>query len=178
MLYGSGMEADKPLECSACKKPITIFYTEVVGDTKTCLGMCSDCPILKHKLYGYDSEEPAEGLSSTEDTTLCCGVCGTSIEDVLMGHPLGCAECYTIFDDVITKGVEVDNHAPKRVDISTKNVSTHIGRAPGEMVEVSPSLRLGILSETLKETLSREDYEQAAWIRDQIKKIEGGKSNV
>ncbi len=46
-----------------------------------------------------------------------------------------------------------------------------MGRAPGEKIEISPSLKLIALNEALSETLSREDYEQAAWLRDQIKKL-------
>jgi protein arginine kinase activator len=36
---------------------------------------------------------------------------------------------------------------------------------------INPSSRLLALNEALKETLSREDYEQAAWLRDQIKAL-------
>ena len=44
----------------------------------------------------------------------------------------------------------------------------HIGRAPGEVVEINPTLRLIALNEALDETLIREEYEQAAVLRDQI----------
>ncbi|MBB64423.1 MAG: hypothetical protein CMO81_05110 [Waddliaceae bacterium] len=54
-----------------------------------------------------------------------------------------------------------------------KSTPVHVGRAPGQSAEMSPTLRLVALNEALKETLSREDYEQAAWLRDQIKELKG-----
>ena len=58
-----------------------------------------------------------------------------------------------------------------------KSHPIHIGRAPGESLAISPSSRLLALNEALKETLNREDYEQAAWLRDQIKALTDNEEN-
>jgi protein arginine kinase activator len=60
---------------------------------------------------------------------------------------------------------------PSRITISKKSTPVHIGRAPGQTQEMNPSMRLLALNEALNETLAQEDYEQAAWLRDQIKAI-------
>ena len=53
-----------------------------------------------------------------------------------------------------------------------------MGRTPGQAVAINPSLKLLALHQALNETLSREDYEQAAWLRDQIKALtEGDETN-
>ena len=58
-----------------------------------------------------------------------------------------------------------------------REAALHTGRTPGETAKVSPAMRLVSLNEALNETLSREDYEQAAWLRDQIKKLTAKKKN-
>lgn len=101
-------------------------------------------------------------------TGVTCGDCGTSLESILVGHPLGCSHCYEVFADTILEELEARNKLPVREETQRKAIILHIGRVPGETVEMSPSLRLVALNEALVETLKREDYEQAAMLRDQI----------
>lgn len=160
---------ERPLECSACKKSIEVHYTEIVGKevSKSC--MCGDCPVLDRHLHGtvpiVARESGRESMAG-----LCCGSCGTTLESVRMGNPLGCPECYEVFGDILAheilprlKGFEEAGSASSMI---------YVGRSPGESAEISPSVRLIALNEALKETLSNEDYEQAAWLRDQIKELE------
>ena len=67
--------------------------------------------------------------------------------------------------------MQAANKISPRISLTKKALPLHIGRAPGEANEISPSLRLLALNEALNETLKREDYEQAAWLRDQIKDL-------
>ena len=166
------MEAERPLECSSCEKDVSVYYTEVVGDNISRIEMCADCPSLQHKLFGIPSSSDESSNKGIERAGLYCGNCGTSLEGVRMGHVLGCSECYEVFGDVVVKElVEKDKIAPNIKEPHRLKV-LHTGRAPGESTEINPSLRLVALNEALEETLSREDYEQAAWLRDQIKEIE------
>ena len=163
-------QLDRPLECSQCPKPISVEYTEIVGKCSHKVVMCSDCPNLKQRLHGVSKK--------TEDLTrdslaggLTCGNCHTKWESVRMGHPLGCGECYTVFAQLLLDDLVTSNRVPKRLAVKQKGIPAHVGRSPGEVVELDPKLRLLALNEALNETLSREDYEQAAWIRDQIKEL-------
>ncbi len=160
---------DRPLECGECKKPIAIRYTEIVGDSIIHTSMCADCPELQRRLHGTSPRELV--ANQTGAAGLECGNCGTRLEDVKRGHPLGCSECYTVFEDVLLIEMQATNRLPARLSLSKKNVPLHIGRSPGEKLAINPSSRLLALNEALKETLSREDYEQAAWLRDQIKAL-------
>jgi len=161
---------DRPLECGDCKKPIAIRYTEIVGDLITHTSMCADCPELQRRLYGTS---PQEHVYNQVDPTaaLECGNCGTTLEEIKRGHRLGCPECYTVFEDVILLEMQAANRLSPRVSLGKKNLPIHIGRAPGESLAINPSSRLLALNEALKETLGREDYEQAALLRDQIKAL-------
>lgn len=162
--------AERPLECSECKRPIAFRYTELVGKSCTENEMCAECPVLQRRLHGEGA--PAESAASEEVTGLCCGSCGTTLESVRTGNPLGCNECYEVFQSVITEGLLRAGLLPPR---SARQMGPtqryHVGRSPEESVQISPSLRLLALNEALDETLSKEDYEQAAWLRDQIRAI-------
>lgn len=160
---------ERPIECTECKKNIAIWYTEIVGNTISQTSMCADCPVLQRKLHGQTSDKEIGYVSG--ETSLACGECGTTLEALRVGNPLGCSNCYDVFDDIILTELITVDKVPQRVASNKKTVPIHIGRAPGEIREISPSLRLLALNEALTETLKREDYEQAAWLRDQIKAL-------
>lgn len=169
---------DRPLECGECKKPIAVKYTEIVGDNITHTSMCADCPELQRRLYGTSPSEHVANQVGV-NAGLCCGNCGTTLEEVKRGHRLGCMECYSVFGDVLLIEMSAANKLPPRLIAAKKSVPLHIGRSPGESLSINPSSRLLALNEALRETLSREDYEQAAWLRDQIRALteSEGKSN-
>lgn len=162
--------ADRPLECGECKKSIAVRYTEIIGGVITHTNMCGDCPELQKRLYGVSSAEYIQNQTGV-NADLACGNCGTTLEEVKRGHRLGCIECYTIFGDFLLAEMQAANRLSPRISTIKKSVPIHIGRAPGEILMINPSSRLLALNEALRETLNREDYEQAAWIRDQIKAL-------
>ncbi|MEI8364796.1 MAG: UvrB/UvrC motif-containing protein [Parachlamydiaceae bacterium] len=160
---------ERPLECSECKKQISVCYTEIVEGNITRTSMCADCPELHRRLYGNPSrrtdilEEVAAGLT--------CGNCGTTLESLRVGIPLGCSGCYEVFDDALLVEIIASEKVPIRLTTVKKSGPIHIGRVPGQTQKINPSLRLLALNEALNETLKKEDYEQAALLRDQIKAI-------
>lgn len=163
-------EPERPLECTECKKPVAVFYTEIIGEmvTRTC--MCADCPVLQRKLKG--TPHVTETASGSEVSAgLACGNCGTTLEAIRLGHPLGCDICYEVFDDILLAEMLAANKIPARLATVRKSIPIHIGRTTGSVQEISPALRLLALNEALNEMLKSEDYEQAAWLRDQIKAL-------
>jgi protein arginine kinase activator len=161
---------ERPLECGECKKPIAVQYTEIVGNSITQTCMCKDCPELQRRLHGMPVIKTEEGIVDA-GTGLACGNCGTTLEALRVGASLGCSECYEVFEDLILPEMLAAGKLPPRLGTAKKNVPVHIGRSPGESQELNPSLRLLALNEALNETLKKEDYEQAAWLRDQIKAL-------
>jgi len=162
--------ADRPLECGECKKDISVLYTEIVGQniTRTC--MCKECPELQRRLYGA----PLHHLYSSEfenATSLACGNCGTTFNALHVGASLGCSTCYEVFSKVLLGELLSAKKIPPKIVSNKKSVPVHIGRTPGESMEMNPTLRLLALNEALNETIKTEDYEQAAWLRDQIKAL-------
>lgn len=165
---------DRPLECGECKKPIAIRYTEIVGKTITHTSMCADCPELQKRLYGTSPQDLVANQAGSAG--VACGNCGTTLEEIKRGHRLGCPACYTVFEDILLMEMQAANRLSPRIAPNKKTIPIHIGRSPGETLAINPSSRLLALNEALKETLSREDYEQAAWLRDQIKAITENKN--
>ena len=163
---------DRPVECSHCKKPIKVVYKEIVGHVTSCTEMCDDCPVFFRKIHG----EPLPPVKKEEGagTGLCCGGCGTTLESVKTGNPLGCAECYSVFSDVITAELSSLGKIPSRMKkemMAKKTYPLHVGKSPNQPLVIPSSSRLTTLNEALNEALKKENYEQAAWLRDQIKAL-------
>lgn len=161
---------DRPLECTECKKNAVVWYTEIIGQSMVHTCMCADCPVLQRKLHGSPHSEHQHGQIEGS-ASLACGNCGTTLDAIRVGTPLGCDMCYEVFDDVLISEMLAASKIPPRIANAKKTVPVHIGRAPGEVKEISSSLRLLALNEALSEMLKKEDYEQAAWLRDQIKAL-------
>lgn len=160
---------DRPLECSECKKNIAVCYTEIIGDTITYTSMCADCPELQRRLHGVPIHHP--GYFQEEAAALACGNCGVTLESLRVGGPVGCSSCYEIFNDLLVSEMLASKKIAPRITKLKKSLPIHIGRAPGEAMTMNPTLRLLALNEALNETIQSEDYEQAAWLRDQIKAL-------
>ncbi|MBS0626967.1 MAG: UvrB/UvrC motif-containing protein [Verrucomicrobia bacterium] len=163
---------ERPLECSHCKKHIKVIYKEVIGETIICSEMCQDCPILENKLHGRSQETKSQ--TEEENTSLCCANCMTTLEAVKMGYPLGCSNCYSVFEDILIKELIDQDKLPPRLRkelLNKHSIPLHLGKSPGNTVTIPSSTRLTSLNEALNDALKKENYEQAAWLRDQIKEI-------
>lgn len=169
-------QPDRPYECGECKKPIKVIYTEIIGNEITRTSMCADCPELQKRLHGM-SYQTAGSHINEPGAGLACGNCGTTLAAVRMGIPMGCNVCYEIFGDIILGEIQVAKRIPAWINLTKKSQPIHIGRVPGESQEINPSMRLLALNEALSETLKREDYEQAALLRDQIKALKDHEQN-
>ena len=161
---------ERPIECTECKRSLAVWYTEIVGNNISQTSMCEECPVLHKKLHSQDSAKSR--LETSGEATVTCGECGTSLSDLRVGNLLGCSNCYEIFSDIIFNELVSVDKIPQRLSVNLKrNAPIHIGRGPSEIAEISSSLRLLSLNDALNETLQKEDYEQAAWLRDQIKAL-------
>jgi protein arginine kinase activator len=164
--------AERPMECSHCKKPVKVIYKEIVGNSINVTEMCADCPILKEKLHGSMYIKTEEG--QIEEAKLICGHCGTSLESIIEENPVGCSECYSVFGDVIINELIESHQIPPSLQktlASKKAQLIHIGRAPNKAASIAPPDKLTALNEALNEAIKRENYEQAALLRDQIKAL-------
>ena len=143
----------RPFECSQCRKKAIITYQEIVGDVSTYTEMCSECPVLKAKMG-----TPAEPRA-TEIGGMCCVHCHTNLDDVLHGGRLGCSNCYAIF------------HQPLAKIALTAGITPPFHKGQSDHRHVPISKRIAHLTRDLNAALKRENYEEAARLRDQIQSL-------
>ena len=98
-----------------------------------------------------------------------CGGCGITLDEIRMGAPLGCPLCYEVFAEELLQEFTLSERVAIKTLPIKKGSCLHTGRRPGQIGEGMSSLQLYTLHQALSETLGREDYEQAALLRDQIK---------
>lgn len=163
--------AERPIECSHCKKPITVVYKEMINSSIVCNEMCATCPILGQKLHGVSNKVTSH--ESYARSGMCCGHCRTTLESIKMGNPLGCSECYAVFADILVTELISMKKIPLKGTKSRKNQSLHLGKTPNKLTKIPSSNRLVALNEALNDALKKENYEQAAWLRDQINALLG-----
>lgn len=162
--------------CSCCKKPSTICYTSVDSDLITRSYLCSACPSFQSERYGKDISDI--NLSQSSILNVECGNCKMSWKQVEADEILGCSQCYVVFKDLLITRLSKANKISSCFASDKHSGILHIGKKPEEIREINPTLQVIALKEALKETLDKEEYEQAAFIRDQIKKLQDNAPNT
>ncbi|MEC9488007.1 MAG: UvrB/UvrC motif-containing protein [Halanaerobium sp.] len=163
--------------CQNCgQKPATVHLTKIVNNEKQEVYLCEDCARERQDLGFTDpfsfpslisgllnkshSAKPLSGIHSNEKNR--CKVCGQDYETFARTGKIGCAECYNSYGDRV-------NALLKRIHGSTK----HTGKVPertGGRLKVKKEIK--DLQEELQTAVAREEYEQAAELRDKIRDLE------
>ncbi len=93
-----------------------------------------------------------------------CNCCGATFADIAETGKVGCAQCYTEFEEELLPYL-------KRIHGSVR----HTGKVPGskELVVAESRDKLTELKAKLASLVAAEKYEEAAVVRDEIKKMEG-----
>jgi protein arginine kinase activator len=96
---------------------------------------------------------PGEGV---EGSGLTCPVCGFTSENLRKTGRLGCPNCYETFSEMLGD-----------VFSDCQKSGHHTGKVPARLA----GLKKKRLEELLEQAISREQYEEAAVIRDQLKAL-------
>ena len=173
--------------CEVCgKNTATTYIKTVINGKVTEKHLCAQCAAkegtggfftnpLSDMLTSIFGDEAPVGIGTQQKRCACCG---SDFSDIVSTGKLGCSECYeTFFDDLLPYF--------KRIHGSVR----HIGKALPEKAEESDKENvkqekkekktaaetLESLKEKLSELIKAENFEEAAVIRDKIKKLTGGK---
>lgn len=157
--------AEKPLECTQCSKAVCVTYKEITKGTCTNIGMCANCPMLAKKLYG-ESKTTAQQDRAPQ---LYCAHCLTTFESLQIGGEVGCNQCYAVFEKPLLQKLIKEKLLPPYLNEELSDSPIHRGKSPHRLHPMAPAYQLTTLNEALNEALEKEQYEQAAWLRDQIK---------
>ena len=156
--------------CDVCKeKAATVYLTQIVSGQMQKVNLCEGCAkekgvtdptgfALAEMLLGLGTEKKLQ-RSGDENS---CTVCGFSQSDFKKTGRLGCSECYTIFGDGL-------NSLLKAMHRGTR----HVGKAPRRFQGSRDFVdRLEDLRHRLKIAVKDEDFEEAAALRDEIRRAE------
>jgi protein arginine kinase activator len=155
--------------CSICKeKEATVHLTNIAGDKMQKVDLCEECAkskgmndptafSLADQLFGLGAALEIEQAGG--GTGLKCPACGFTQADFKKAGRLGCPGCYKTFAEPL-EGLLKTMHKGTR----------HVGKAP-ESLRQSRDLsdRLKLLQKKLGKAIEREDFEEAAILRDEIK---------
>ena len=170
--------------CEHCKKrEATVKYVEVINGVKTEHNLCTQC--AAHADLGqfsalFEGEFPLgkllSGLLGTQETE----------EEDEKYSGVVCPDCYSVFDPLISDHI-------RHLQGSEKHVGKHpagfqpdpavIGEAagPGEdpvnIPELSKEEKIRLMEARLKDAVRREEYEEAAKLRDEIRALKEEKQN-
>jgi protein arginine kinase activator len=165
-----GMQA---MKCQKCTKQATLHITEIVSEDQfEELHLCEECANKylyepQQKALGQKAGESGQVEESEEIQALNqreCPSCGIKFVEFRNSGRLGCPHDYQEFKEELTALLE-NIHGETR----------HCGKTPRRMPQNKQmQSELIQLRKQLQQAVHKEAYEEAASLRDKIRKLEDG----
>ena len=159
--------------CQNCGKyEATTHIKRIVNGEATEAHLCSDCA----RALGYDSVFPDFGFNFSDmlgsffneatvgalsNGIVRCEKCGSTFNDIVRSGRMGCGDCYSTFYDKLLPSFE-------RIHGRTH----HEGKKANTSPEIKKLSKTEELKENLKQAVEAQNYEEAARLGDEIKKLE------
>ncbi len=172
--------------CDRCqKRDAKVLYTEIINGFKKEQHLCEECAtdytsfqmekplmnsdltlgdLLSTLLDGYQTADKKR--AGTMPPSLTCSNCGTTYAEFIQTGRFGCAQCYRSFHEELGKTLK-----------SIQGAEVHTGKRPKGFVTASSDRVLKDIPETeklaikLQEAIEKEEFEEAARLRDLIKQM-------
>jgi len=161
--------------CQICgKNPASVHFTEIHDNQMSEIHVCERCAEEKgmQASAGQHKFEIADLLAGMVDSMtqtdeervghVSCARCGLLYSQFKETGRLGCSECYTAFQfqlRPLLRRIHGDTH--------------HRGKSPSHGKAVATrSRRIQRLHDDLRRAVEREDFETAATVRDEIRRVE------
>lgn len=166
--------------CNQCgKNKATVHLTEIVNDQITKLDLCESCAKEKgsdvEQHFGIadllsalsDVEGPSSTASSPAGTKTKCSHCGLTYDDFKKIGRLGCGECYETFKTSLAPLLKRIHGSNQHMGKSPSPVSVKEAKTASKLMEELEGAKL-----ELQKAVKKEEFEEAAAIRDKIKFLE------
>ncbi len=184
--FSRNKERNIKMNCEKCKnKTATVFYADDTGGRHS---LCESCAAILGHLGRYspssaERNDPCDSYtpdcrlfslspaatafpiyaSSDDDGKTRCQYCSSSLEAVISSGELGCPECYSAFSKILfPMSLDCENAAGARMPQSR--------RANIDRIHM-----LAQMKKKLREAVDSENYELAATLRDEIRRLDGEK---
>jgi protein arginine kinase activator len=160
------------MKCQKCTKAATLHITEVLSDDQfEELHLCEECAQKylyepQQKVAGQKAAEAGGAEEEDEDGAgaHACPQCGIKFVEFRNTGRLGCPHDYEEFREELTPLLE-NIHGETR----------HCGKTPRRLPQTRQTqTELMQLRKKLNQAVTKEAYEEAARLRDQIRQLEGG----
>jgi protein arginine kinase activator len=178
--------------CDRCqKRDAKILYTEIINGVKKEQHLCEECatdytsfqmekPLMNSELtLGdllstlLDNYTAADKVKTGESLpSVVCSSCGTSYEEFVQKGRFGCAQCYCSFSEQLGKTLK-----------GIQGAELHTGKRPRGYVTETTDRRLKDFTEAeklslrLQQAIEKEEFEEAARLRDLIKQMKKEETN-
>lgn len=162
------------MPCDRCgKNEAAIHFTQIQNNETTTRHLCESCATA----LGLDPG-PGAGTAPLADflaqmgkaiagevltTAGTCPSCGLTLADFKRTGRLGCGRCWSVFEPSL-KGLLRKLHGGTQ----------HVGKVylPADPTESDRTARVTSLRRSLQRAVDEEDFERAATLRDQIRRLE------
>lgn len=168
--------------CQNCnKKEANVHVTKVINGEKTEFHLCEECAKKNPEMgINFNSNmafgmplsfqnvveslfEAMGGMTQIASEEESCPVCSMTFDEFRRTGKVGCGNCYSVFSNNMMPLI-------KRIHGNIE----HTGKVParsGESLKLKREITK--LREELKNAVTNEEYENAAKLRDEIRKLEG-----
>ena len=162
--------------CQECgQHPATYHFTKIVNGDKTEFHLCESCAkekgdsffqygnfSLPQLLSGLLNMEPSVPQFIQGQNLLRCENCGMTYQQFTKAGRFGCSDCYRYFSHTLEPLF-------RRIHGSTR----HMGKVPERTGgHLKLKKQLADLKNRLQAAVSREEFEEAAKLRDAIRALE------
>ncbi len=160
--------------CDACReRDATVTLTHAVKGEVNVMHLCQRCAAergietagstpLKNMIADYLPAVQQQALLAQAEA-LKCPFCAMTLQDFRETGRLGCASCYTTFEQSLRALL-------RRVHGNARHVGRQYDAPPPDLVHEATAL--GELRARLHRAIAQEEFEQAALLRDKIKGLE------
>jgi len=183
------------MKCEKCgENTANVKYTQIVNGVKKEMHLCEQCaeelgignmsmnfdmPFDFSNFFGEFLNEYNDGFMPTLalPKTLKCDKCGWSFDDFIDNGKFGCPSCYDTFEERIDPILKRLQGSNRYIGRGTKNANPENELKIDDTnkkakTEEKKENKIDSLKERLKQMIKEEKYEEAAKIRDEIKKLE------
>lgn len=168
------------LLCDICGEAEAVVHIQQTsGKEEIELHLCEKCAAQKGITAGENNVEfsisnlltglvDVKGLSTSSNSKKACPNCGLTVQRFKKAGRLGCVQCYTVFRKEISRIIE-----------KMFGRTQHRGKYPKRLMAYKTFLiDIEELKRKLNRAVKKEDYEEAALLRDQIKELESRASGT
>ncbi|MBQ3046141.1 MAG: UvrB/UvrC motif-containing protein [Clostridia bacterium] len=168
--------------CQNCgKNEATTHIKQIINGDMAESHLCSEC--ASH--LGYSDMFSGFGLNLSElfggflgDTKPSvssgksprCPKCGSSFDEIVHSGKVGCADCYRTFYDRLLPSIQ-------RIHGKIKHSGKTAAVASAQPKVETTAEKIEKLKSAMNDAVAKQDFENAAKIRDEIKALEGGEGN-